>query len=88
MPAHSHGHGYLARITSFFRTSELYNKLLCFSPSGKELYLMRAGPRIVSYHIVQDYIINMRMYAANAIRLFARYEDLLAVSRSDSVGSE
>lgn len=30
----------------------------------------------------------MRMYAANAIRLFARYEDLLAVSRSDSVGSD
>lgn len=48
---------------------------------------MRAGPRIVSYHI-QDYVINMRMYAANAIRLFARYEDLLAVSQSVSVGSE
>lgn len=30
----------------------------------------------------------MRMYAANAIRLFARYEDLLAVSQSDSVGSD
>lgn len=48
----------------FFRTSELCNKLLCFSPSGKELYLMRAGR--VSYYI-QDYVINMRMYAANAI---------------------